>query len=472
MNERYNQKNDENCKEKNSYQYAVPKIGLIGIGGAGTNIVDSVIKFGLTGVRYVVCNTDSQALNRSICENKVHLRSADRTSDYGAGGKPEVGDQSAIDSLKEVFTALGDIDMLFITAGAGGGTGSGAAPVIAKAAKKRGILTLGFVTRPFDFEGASRSRIADETVEKMQESVDCLVVAKNQQLLNIHKTANLKLAFELINSVLYSGIAGIVNIINRPGMINVDFQDVLMVLKNRMNKVVFGVGVASGENAGRAAAELSLTNQLLEIDTDTLRQVDTALIAITGGSNLSLNSVSEAVECIRQQISSNNENIIVGMNIDENFDADKVEVCVFASCPNIAEHDIEITDKKNKQKMQTSYSSSNAASNVTMHDDLTNMNRNTAGNLEHHLHGIDQIHAMDFVDESDTTRKLAAEILEQMHANELEDEMELYVGRKHTSLQESKEHFKNSELDGAKSKGAKKHDGLFSMLWRNKHSNG
>lgn len=458
MNEKYNNRNDEQCFEKSRYQYAVPKIGVIGIGGAGTNIVDSVIKFGLTGVRYVVCNTDSQALNRSLCENKVHLRSADRTSDYGAGGNPELGSKAAMDSLKEIFAALGDIDMLFITAGAGGGTGSGAAPVIAKAAKNRGILTLGFMTRPFDFEGASRSRIADSTMEKMQDNVDCLVVAKNQQLLNINKTANLKHAFELINSVLYSGIAGIVNIINRPGMINVDFQDVLMVLKNRMNKVVFGVGVASGENAGRTAAELSLTNQLLEIDTDTLRQVDTALIAITGGENLSLSSVSEAVEFIRQQISSHNENIIVGMSVDENFDADKVEVCVFASCPNIFENHTEISDKKKKmEEKHASY-----VTQTTAHTPVHN-----ADNLESHLHAIDHIHAMDFVGESDSSRKLADEILE--HA--LEDDMELYVGRKHISLQESKDHFKNSELDGIKSKGANKHDGLFSILWRNKHNN-
>ncbi len=460
MNSNFNRNNDISY-EKNRYQYATPKIGVIGIGGAGTNIIDSVIKYGLTGAKYVVCNTDSQALNKSICENKVHLRSADRTSDYGAGGNPELGSKAATDSLKEIFAALGDIDMLFITAGAGGGTGSGAAPVIAKAAKSRGILTLGFVTRPFDFEGANRSRIADAALTKMQDNVDCLVVAKNQQLLNINKTANLKSAFDMINSVLYSGIAGIVNIINRPGMINVDFQDVLMVLKNRMNKVVFGVGVATGENAGRTAAELSLTNQLLEIDTDTLRQVDTALIAITGGENLSLNAVSDAVEFIRQQISSHNENIIVGMSIDENFDEDKVEVCVFASCPNVLEAPIEISEQKIK------------ATDISRTDlgleKATDISRTDLG-LDHHLHTIDQIQSMDFA-EQDHTHKLADELLEQMNIGDLEDDMELYVGRKHISLQENKDHYKNSELDGMKSKGAKKHDGLFSMLWRNKQQN-
>ena len=440
-------------EDKPDYSYALPKIGVIGVGGAGTNIVNSIIDYGLEDVKCVVCNTDAQALNKSGCKTKVHLRSADRKSDYGAGGEPDLGKKAAADSIKEIFGALGEIDMLFIVAGAGGGTGSGGAPEIAKVAKGRGILTIGFVTKPFDFEGSSRARIANDTIKLMQENVDCLVVAKNQQLLQMCKGADLTSSFALINSVLYSGIAGIVNIINRHGVINVDFQDVQKVLKNRMNRVVFGVGVASGDHAGRTAAELAITNQLLEIDTDTLHQVDTALIAITGGRNLSLVGVSEAVEFLRQQISSDNENIIIGMSIDEEFEDDKVEVCIFASCPNMYEQ---------QEKTYSATTKVSSISTAQSQDTDTSAYLSSMDDEDDALESALEKHL------NNSNTQWASQMDPQQTLDSYENEDELYVGKRHLSLQEARDHFKNEELEGIKIKGAEKHDTLFSRLWKDK----
>lgn len=485
---------EKHSDDKRDYSYALPKIGVIGVGGAGTNIVNSIIDYGLEGVKCVVCNTDAQALNKSDCQTKVHLRSTDRKSDYGAGGEPDLGKRAAADSIKEIFNALGEVDMLFIVAGAGGGTGSGGAPEIAKVAKGRGILTIGFVTKPFDFEGSNRARIANETIRQMQENVDCLVVAKNQQLLQMCKGADLTSSFALINSVLYSGIAGIVNIINRHGVINVDFQDVQKVLKNRMNRVVFGVGVASGEHAGKTAAELAITNQLLEIDTDTLHQVDTALIAITGGKNLSLIGVSEAVEFLRQQISSDNENIIIGMSIDEEFEDDKVEVCIFASCPNMYECKDKMVSGNTVNGGTSggfgsaSGSSSGAGHGATglsgkndKHSSLSGVrhDKNTAqvesanefvtyADLEQEEQDDDEIEAELQRHLNSVNTKWASQMDPQQTLDTYEGDDDLYIGKRHLSLQETKEHFKNSDLDGVKIKSAEKHNTLFSRLWKDK----
>lgn len=313
-----------------------PKIVVLGVGGAGCNAIDNMINAGIgdDDVVFVAANTDAQALERCASQ-AVQIQLGPRvTKGLGAGADPEVGAAAARESIEEVVDTFSDAHMLFITAGAGGGTGSGGAPEIAKAAREKGILTIGFVTRPFSFEGRGRAKAAQESIDKLQECVDCLIIVQNQNLLSMNNgSLPVTEGFAMVDAVLCSGVAGIVNIIARHGIVNVDFQDALKVMKNRMSRVVFGVGCAEGENAGSRAAAIALSNPLLELDEETLKKVDTALISVTGGAGLSLQAVEAAVEYLRGQINAEDDNLIVGMAVIPEMKADAVEVCIFASCP-------------------------------------------------------------------------------------------------------------------------------------------
>ena len=290
-----------------------PRILVFGVGGAGGNAVNNMIESQLEGVDFAVANTDAQALTRSKTERRVQMGAA-ITEGLGAGARPEIGEQAAEDSLAEIMEHLSGAHMVFITAGMGGGTGTGAAPVIARAAREQGILTVGVVTKPFQFEGSRRMRIADAGIEQLQEHVDTLIVIPNQNLFRIatEKTTFAE-AFQMADDVLHSGVRGITDLMVMPGLINLDFADVRAVM-NEMGKAMMGTGEASGEKRATEAAHAAIANPLL--DDVSLDGATGVLINITGGYDMTLYEVDEAANEIRNQVDPD-ANIIVGSTFDE-----------------------------------------------------------------------------------------------------------------------------------------------------------
>ena len=293
-----------------------PKITVIGIGGAGGNAVNTMINANVNNIEFITANTDGQALSRSLTPRQIQL-GKNITSGLGAGSDFEIGRQAAEESLEEVIAELGDSNMLFITTGMGGGTGSGAAPVIAKAAKEKGILTVAVVTKPFDFEGKKRMQVAEECLNLLKENVDTLIVIPNQ---NLFKIANEKTtfaeAFKMADDVLYQGVCGITNLITDPGMINLDFADIKTVMGN-MGKAMMGTGESSGEDRAKKAAEEALNNPLLD-DSD-IRGAKSILLNIQGGPDMALFEVDEAASKIRNEVDEN-ANIIFGSSIDSSLE--------------------------------------------------------------------------------------------------------------------------------------------------------
>jgi len=293
-----------------------PKITVIGIGGAGGNAVNTMINANVSNIEFITANTDGQALSRSLTPRQIQL-GKNITSGLGAGSDSEIGRQAAEESLEEVIAELGDSNMLFITTGMGGGTGSGAAPIIAKAAKDKGILTVAVVTKPFDFEGKKRMEVAEECLNQLRESVDTLIVIPNQ---NLFKIANEKTtfaeAFKMADDVLYQGVCGITNLITDPGMINLDFADIKTVMGN-MGKAMMGTGESSGEGRAKKAAEEALNNPLL--DESDIRGAKSILLNIQGGPDMALFEVDEAASKIRNEVDEN-ANIIFGSSIDNNLE--------------------------------------------------------------------------------------------------------------------------------------------------------
>ena len=293
-----------------------PKITVIGIGGAGGNAVNTMINANVSNIEFITANTDGQALSRSLTPRQIQL-GKNITSGLGAGSDSEIGRQAAEESLEEVIAELGDSNMLFITTGMGGGTGSGAAPVIAKAAKDKGILTVAVVTKPFDFEGKKRMEVAEECLNQLRESVDTLIVIPNQ---NLFKIANEKTtfaeAFKMADDVLYQGVCGITNLITDPGMINLDFADIKTVMGN-MGKAMMGTGERSGEGRAKKAAEEALNNPLL--DESDIRGAKSILLNIQGGPDMALFEVDEAASKIRNEVDEN-ANIIFGSSIDNDLE--------------------------------------------------------------------------------------------------------------------------------------------------------
>jgi len=303
-----------------------PRITVFGVGGAGGNAVNNMIECALEGVEFVVANTDAQAVGLSKAQRKIQLGTG-VTQGLGAGSQPEIGEAAAQESLEEIEEHLGDAHMLFITAGMGGGTGTGAAPVIAKAAKDRGVLTVGVVTKPFHFEGARRMRIAEAGIEELQKHVDTLLIIPNQ---NLFKLANEKTtfaeAFGMADQVLHSGVRGITDLMVMPGLINLDFADVRTVM-SEMGKAMMGTGEAESEKRAVEAAERAISNPLL--DEVSMRGARGVLINITGGMDMTLFEVDEAANRIRQEVDPD-ANIIVGSTFNNNLEG-RMRVSVVAT---------------------------------------------------------------------------------------------------------------------------------------------
>ena len=303
-----------------------PRIVVIGVGGAGGNAVNNMIEAGLDGVDFVVANTDAQALALSKADRRVQMGSG-ITQGLGAGMRPEVGEQSAEENLDEILTHLEGAHMLFVAAGMGGGTGTGAAPVIARAARERGILTVGIVTKPFMFEGSRRMKLADQGIENLYSSVDTMITIPNQNLFRVAtERTTMADAFQLADEVLYSGVRGVTDLMVVPGLINLDFNDVRTVM-DEMGKAMMGTGEATGENRSVEAAQKAINNPLL--DDVSLKGAKGVLINITGGSDLTLFEVDSAAEMIRSEVDED-ANIIVGSALDPALDG-VVRVSVVAT---------------------------------------------------------------------------------------------------------------------------------------------
>jgi cell division protein FtsZ len=293
-----------------------PRITVFGVGGGGGNAVNNMINAGLQGVDFVVANTDAQALAMSASQRIIQM-GLQVTEGLGAGSQPEVGRAAAEEVIDEIRDHLAGAHMVFITAGMGGGTGTGAAPVVARAARELGILTVGVVTKPFQFEGTRRLRMADAGINELQASVDTLIVIPNQNLFRIaNEHTGFADAFGMADQVLYSGVACITDLMVKPGLINLDFADVRAVMRG-MGKAMMGTGEASGEKRAETAAQAAISNPLL--DEVSMRGARGLLISITGGRDMKLYEVDEAATRIREQVDEE-ANIIVGATFDESME--------------------------------------------------------------------------------------------------------------------------------------------------------
>jgi len=303
-----------------------PKIIVIGVGGAGGNAVNNMIRSELQGVEFVVANTDAQALSHSLTDRRLQL-GIELTAGLGAGARPEVGQQAATEAAEQIERELDGCHMAFITAGMGGGTGTGAAPVIARMARDRGILTVGVVTKPFQFEGSRRMRLAEQGLKDLQESVDTLIVIPNQNLFRIaNEKTTFADAFAMADRVLHSGVRGITDLMVMPGLINLDFADVKTVMME-MGKAMMGTGESEGDSRALEAAESAIANPLL--DDVSLKGAKGVLINITGGMDMTLFEVDEAANRIRSEVDPD-ANIIVGSTFDDALNG-RLRVSVFAT---------------------------------------------------------------------------------------------------------------------------------------------
>lgn len=305
-----------------------PRISVIGVGGAGGNAVNNMIRAKLEGVEFLIANTDAQALTQSLVpkERRIQL-GLSVTQGLGAGSKPDVGRASAEESIEEILDLIKGSNMLFITAGMGGGTGSGAAPVIARAAREMGILTVGVVTKPFNFEGAHRSRTAEGATDELQQYVDTLIIIPNQNLFRLaNERTTFADAFKMADDVLYSGVRGVTDLMIMPGLINLDFADIRAVMAE-MGKAMMGTGEAEGERRALDAAEAAISNPLL--DDVSMKGARGVLINITGGYDMTLYEVDEAANRIREDVDSD-ANIIFGSTFDERLNG-RMRVSVVAT---------------------------------------------------------------------------------------------------------------------------------------------
>src|ERR671916_3190671 len=303
-----------------------PRITVIGVGGGGTNAVNNMIAAGLDGVEFVVANTDAQALLPPRAERRGHL-GPHLTQGLGAGAKPEIGRAAAEEATEELARHLDGSHMVFITAGMGGGTGTGAAPVIARMARERGVLTVGVVTRPFDFEGKKRRDIAEGGIEELQQFVDTLIIIPNQNLFRLaNERTTFMEAFKMADNVLYMGVRGVTDLMVNPGVVNLDFADIRTVMAE-MGKAMMGTGEAEGDDRAVKAAEAAISNPLLE-DTS-LRGARGVLINITGGLDMTLFEVDEAANRIRKEVDED-ANIIFGSSVEEDLNG-RLRVSVVAT---------------------------------------------------------------------------------------------------------------------------------------------
>jgi cell division protein FtsZ len=309
----------------NEFQESFARIKVIGVGGGGCNAVNRMIDEGLSGIEFITVNTDAQALLLSKASTRVRIGDKS-TRGLGAGGNPEMGRKAAEESAEELYEVLKGSDMVFVTSGLGGGTGTGAAPIVAQIAKECGALTIGVVTRPFTFEGSRRQASAEQGISKLKEHADTLIVIPNDRLLQIvDKRASLQDAFRTADDVLRQGIQGISELITVPGLINLDFADVRAIMSEG-GAALMAVGHANGEDRARIAAEAAISSQLLDITIDGARGI---LFNVTGGSNLTLFEVNQAAAIIKETAHPD-VNLIFGAVLDPNM-GDEIRVTVIAT---------------------------------------------------------------------------------------------------------------------------------------------
>lgn len=304
----------------------IAKIKVIGVGGGGGNAISSMVENGaISGVEFIVCNTDAQVLLNNKASTKIQIGEK-ITKGLGVGGDPEIGMQAAEESIEKLKELMIDTDMVFITAGMGGGTGTGAAPVIARLAKESGALTVGIVTKPFAFEGTRRTVAAEDGIEKLREAVDTLIVIPNQRLMDvIDRKMSLVDAFKVVDSVLEQGVGGIAEIITTPGLVNVDFADVRTIM-NAAGTALLGIGTGAGENRAQMAARAAVSSPLLDLSIEGARGV---LFNIAGGKDMTMYEVDEAAKII-SQAADQDANIIFGAVIKDDL-ADQVRITVIAT---------------------------------------------------------------------------------------------------------------------------------------------
>ena len=336
----FGKKDTETTTNTSSYSYSVQssdnlvqpapgvnpaKIKVIGVGGGGGNAVNRMIKSGLTGVEFWLMNTDLQILNTSTCKNRIQL-GAKLTNGLGAGGEPQVGEKAAEEAQQEITQAIEGADMVFVTAGMGGGTGTGAAPIVAKIAKDLGILTIGVVTKPFSFEGKRRQNQAQQGLEKLREAVDALIVIPNDKLLDVvDRRVSLQESFIVVDEVLLRGVQGISDIITIPGLINVDFADVKSVMQ-ASGSALMGIGRGTGEGRAIEAAKIATNSQLLETS---INGASGVIVNITGGPDMTLHEVTDATNIINDAV-SDDAKIIIGAVVDGNIQGE-IQITVIAT---------------------------------------------------------------------------------------------------------------------------------------------
>ena len=307
-------------------EFSPVRIKVIGVGGAGCNAIDTMIAAGLERVEFIVANTDLQALGKSQAPYKIQL-GPERTRGLGAGAKPEVGKEAAVESEDLIREALSGAEMVFVTAGMGGGTGTGGAPIAARIARELGILTVGVVTKPFQYEGQRRTVYANDGVMELKKHVDSLLVIPNQKLLElVEKSTPVLEAFKVADDVLRQAIQGIADVITLPGLVNVDFADVQTIMSYR-GRAVMGMGVAKGTNRASEAAKQAISSPLLE--EGSIVGAKGVLLNITGGTNLTLHEIDEA-SSIAKEVSAQDVNIIVGQVVNPDMD-DELIVTVIAT---------------------------------------------------------------------------------------------------------------------------------------------
>jgi len=303
-----------------------PRLTVIGVGGAGGNAVNNMIRSNLVGCEFIVCNTDAQAMKQSLAERRIQL-GITVTRGMGAGSRPDVGQIAAEEALDEIMMALEGSNMVFITAGMGGGTGTGAAPVIARAAREAGILTVGVVTKPFHFEGTHRMKTAEKGIEEMTKYVDTLLIIPNQNLFRVaNERTTFADAFKMADDVLHAGVRGVTDLMVMPGLINLDFADIRAVM-SEMGKAMMGTGEAEGDRRAIDAAEAAISNPLLE--DVSMKGARGVLINITGGPDMTLYEVDEAANRIREEVDPE-ANIIFGSTFDEKL-AGRMRISVVAT---------------------------------------------------------------------------------------------------------------------------------------------
>jgi len=300
-------------------------IKVIGVGGGGGNAVNRMIKAGLNGVDFWLMNTDAQVLQYSTCKNKIQLGSK-LTNGLGAGGEPQVGEKAAEEAQQEITEALEGADMVFVTAGMGGGTGTGAAPIVAKIAKELGILTIGVVTKPFSFEGKRRQNQAAQGLEKLREAVDALIVIPNDKLLDVvDRRVSLQESFIVVDEVLLRGVQGISDIITIPGLINVDFADVKSVMQ-ASGSALMGIGRGQGEGRAVDAAKTAIDSQLLETS---INGASGVIVNITGGPDMTLHEVTDATNIINSAV-LDDAKVIIGAVVDDKIQGE-IQITVIAT---------------------------------------------------------------------------------------------------------------------------------------------